>query len=670
MTWLQAAPALAAAAALLLIPGIIVTAPVRVGVTARVASSGLISVFCIGAAGAASGILSVPFAAWQPFAVAAACGGAVWVVARRRIGIRPAGDIDRIRAVVLTWMVSGLVIALVAFAAVPSPDRLSQTYDNVFHMSAIASIMDGASASSFTLRTLIETEQAVAFYPAAWHALVAAIAQWTTVPAAVAVNAGWIAAAAVLWVPGAAWVAQVVISSVPARTAVLTAMPLATGFAAMPYGLLTWGTLYPTYLATCILPASVGTAIIAGRTLRATSGMRRWRAMVLSSGAIVATVCALVFAQPRVLASAVFLVAPLAASRAARDLAASWREGGVVRRRMLRSSLTGALALFVAAGAAFFSVAGLLDFWGRPLEERLGGPQAAATQGVAEGVLQVLVLAFPTGVPGIVTVPSVLLAAAVLVGLAVAARTTGMRWVVVSYVAFGVLYALAAGADDIFAKLMTGLWYKDRFRLASVLPVLGVALATLGVWKICRRALRQRSRLDRRATSVAWAIAASSAVVLSIGGVTASVAHVFRLEQRASTGEVVSSSQIAFGEVIRQTVPEAQRVLGDPWDGSAWSGLLGGREPVFSHVNGQWDPARLTLAGDLDAIDSDPAVCSALEELRVRFILYNPHELGGGDPTGNRFAAIHRAVERGLFDEVASDGESRLYAVSACGELR
>ena len=115
--------------------------------------------------------------------------------------------------------------------------------------------------------------------------------------------------------------------------------------------------------------------------------------------------------------------------------------------------------------------------------------------------------------------------------------------------------------------------------------------------------------------------------------------------------------------------PSAEDGIASIWDGSAWTQLFGDREPVFPHVNGQWDAARLSLAYDLDAVGVNPAVCAALDELRVRFVLYNPHEFGGGDPAGNHFLAVHRAVEAGLFTEVSSDGDSTLYRIDQCGPM-
>lgn len=673
MTWWTAIPALVAAAATILAPGAIVLASLRLGLVGRAAAAGVAGIALLGLAGVLYGSAGIAFAAWQPLSIALVAGAVVWMLHRRRTRARVPAERSQWRWVLLAWMGAAVIIGVVAFAGVPSPERISQTYDNVFHMSAIAAILDGGDASSLTLRTLIETDRAVGFYPAAWHSLVVSVVQLSGATPAVAANAAWLAVAVTVWVPGAAWLAQVILRDVEPGRVALLALPLATAFGAMPYGLLSWGSLYPTFLATALLPAAVAIPVLAGRTLLQTQGLRRWRAAALGAAAILGTIAALAFAQPRILASWVLLLAPFAIAAVFTFTRVAIRAGGAARRRALWSLAAGGGALALAAAAGFVYLVAVLGLFDRPFEDRLGGPQAAASQTVATGVWQAIGQAWPTGVADAVAWPAALLAVVVLIGIGAAFRTRGMRWVVVSYAAVVVLFALAAGSDDVVAKLATALWYKDRYRLSSVVPVLGVTLATLGVLVIGEWTRRRSRRVSAAKTAVPLAlallVASTSAGVLLVTGTTSSIGAVFRLPEFRAVSEVVSHAQIEFMGTLAGVVPADQRILGDPWDGSAWTQLLGSREPVFPHVNGQWDAARLTLAYQLDAIAADPAVCAALDDLRVRYVLYNPHAFGGGDPAGNHFPAPHRAVEAGLFTAVSTDGESTLYRIDQCGPL-
>jgi hypothetical protein len=289
---------------------------------------------------------------------------------------------------------------------------------------------------------------------------------------------------------------------------------------------------------------------------------------------------------------------------------------------------------------------------------------------VLAGFGQVLAQSWPLGLDGVVTFPAVLLALAVIGGIAVAVRTRGLRWIVVSYAALAVLFALAAGSDDVLTKLATALWYKDRYRISSALPIIAIPLATLGILTAARWASRSRRAFVAVAAALSAAVAGTAVAGLAWATVP-TFAYVFRLPDRAASSEVISRAQIDFmADVVADVVPRDQRLLGDPWDGSALSELYAGREPVFPHVNGQWDPQRGILAWHLGDIGQDPAVCGALDALRVRYVLYHPHEFGGGDPAGNHFLGVHAAVQQGLFTAVATDSDSTLYRIDQCGPLR
>ncbi|MDR6199073.1 hypothetical protein QE374_000982 [Microbacterium sp. SORGH_AS428] len=671
MSWLSAVPVIAAAALVILVPGLIASAPLRLGLVGRAAVAASAGVASIAGAGIVFSLLGVPFAAWQPLVIGIVLALCAAVYRRRTPRATPAREGVPRWSLVLAWLCAAAVIAVVAFALVPSPERISQTYDNVFHLSATARILADGDASSLTLRTLIETDKTFAFYPAAWHALVAATVQVSGAGIPIAANAAWIAVAAVVWLPGVAWLAQVLVSGFASGRVALVALPLGAAFAAMPYGLLTWGTLYPSYLATALLPVAIAAPLAAlvprGRTRLNATYLALWPA----AGITVVAVAAVGFSQPRVLVTWAVILAPFAISRAAAAYVRARRAGGPSRRVAGRWASAVAVTTVLGAIAGFAYLVLRLDLFGRPLEDRLGGPQAMATQSVLDGLVQVALQSWPTGVGGQIVFPAVLLAAAVALGLVLASRRRGMRWAVAAYALLAVLFALAAGADDVFAKLATALWYKDRYRLSSALPVLGVAFATLAIlWTSRRLARRSTARRLPIAVALVTAVVATSAIAMAWGGVSRSVAAIFRLPDAHARTAVVSQAQIDFMRTaVAQTVPADQRLLGDPWDGSALSQLYAGREPVFPHVNGQWDPERLVLAWQLERIDDDPAVCQALDALRVRYVLYHPHEFGGGDPSGNHFAAVHRAVEEGLFEPVATDGDSVLYRIGQCGPL-
>ena len=666
--WVSAAPAILVALALLLGPGWAVLAPLRMGLVARAALAGPISVVAIGLSGILFGQFGIAFALWQPVVMTVVAAGVVWLV-RSRI-VAPPRDVAPVWPSIIAWVVWAAVIGVVAFAAVPGPGLVSQTYDNVFHLSAIASILEHGDASSLTLRTLIEPGRTFAFYPSGWHSLVVLVVQLSGAPIPVAVNAAWLAASAALWLPGIAWLTQVCLPRTAPRAAALVALSLGAAFGAMPYALLTWGTLYPTFLATALLPAAVAVPVLAWRGWSASRPAIRRRLVASAAVGIAVTTAAVTFGQPRVLATWVLILAIPVIAGIVLASRRGWRAGDRTRRRVRLLLIGGAIAAIVVGAAASWYLVTQLGLFERPLDDRLGGPQADAIQLIWLGALQVLGQSWLTGLGTAATWPSLLLAAAVLVGAVVAVRRPHLRWIVASYVLIAVLFILAAGTDDVLTKLATALWYKDKYRLSSAIPILGVPLATLGILAAAAWARRRGARHpDHLAGIVAWIVAATSAVTLALTGISGSVATVFHLPETSAQAAVVSRTQMAFFSALGETVPADQLVLGDPWDGSAWTLVFGDREAVFPHVNGQWDADRQTLAWKLADIGTDPEVCAALNRLRVRYVTYAPHQFGGGDPSGNHFPGPHAAVDAGLFTLVETDGDARLYRIDQCGAL-
>lgn len=662
--WFDLVLPLLSAGFLLLVPGLLATAALRVGLVARIAFAGVAGIVCVAGAGVLAGLAGLRFAVWQPLLPALVIlGVCVALGHRRREDLLPRERVGWwwLAAV---WGVSVLILALIAFAQVSGPDRISQTYDNVFHLSAIAHILQTGDGSSLTLRTMIETGRSFSYYPAAWHDLVALTVQLSGARIPVAVNASWLAVCAVVWVPGAAWLAQLVARTFEAGRVALVAMPLAACSGAMPFALLGWGSLYPTFIATAALPVALGIPLAAWIHRRDRPHPTAVAGVVLAfSGAC----AAVALGQPRVLATLAVLVLPFVTGIAVASFRRAWRAGGRRRRRAGAAlAITVGLLLLALAGGFLYLVLrlGLFD---RPLEGRLGGGQARATQSIIDGLVQVLTQAWLTGV-GTATAPALLIAAVTVIGGISLARTRGSRWIVVAFLMLAVLFALAAGSDAVVVKLLTAIWYKDRYRLSSALPVLGVAIATVGILVLARfvsrRAVRWRARLTALLT-----VAAVASTIPALGAMSAASGFVFRLPSVHAGSAVVSSTEAAFFARAAAVVPAGERVLGDPWDGSALSPVFGGREAVFPHVNGQWDDERLILAYRLETIGTDTAVCRALDALRVRYVLYDPHEFGGGDPSGNHFPAVHRAVERRLFEPVLRSGDTVLYRIDQCGPL-
>jgi hypothetical protein len=574
--------------------------------------------------------------------------------------------------VVLAIAISGFGIAAGVIAAIGNAEAISQTYDAIFHLNAASFVLQEGDASSFHLYRLNNPGDDVEFYPAAWHTFVAMIAEATGAGIPTAMNAAWVAVSAVIWVPGAVVLTDSLAGRGPHRRLLLSAAAiLASAFAAFPLLLLEWGTLYPTGLAYAQLPLGLALLVLAllsprGRKpLRTPDAVRLRPWLLLGIWAVAAA-----FAHPRSLPTFAVLVVPLGVYLLIRWARREWVDG---RKRKVAVVLSGLLAgaTLALVGAVivvfrFYSVAE------RPISDRLNGGPAVARQSIFESLLQGFTHSVVINPPERALAPAVLLAALTLGGLWLAARRPQYRWVVVAYVALIVLYALAAGSNADVAKLLTGAWYKDKYRLMSALPILAVPLAAAGLVGLVAAI---RSRLARRHEP--WARTSAIAVALLIAVAGSSWFGASQSEMRAAIAgnfavpeipdqEILSAADRRLLLQLPEHVPEGERVAGNPWDGSSLAWAIGEREPLFPHLTGRWDHDRRVVAKRLDQVTTDPEVCRSLDRLDAHYLMHSEDLLWDGDPQAEYFEAMTDAAGTPGFEEVARSGTSVLYRITAC----
>lgn len=657
MTWTSAVPALGAAAIVLLGPGAVVVAVAGVRGVLGAALAPVLSVAVVAGSAVVASLVGMPFG---PVAVVAATlvAAGVMGLARQRgrrwgaaepariaghdaqhAGHHKPDDVARERrtlaAGVLGAAVGGVALAVGVARGMGPPDRWPQTFDAVFHLSAVDHVMRSGDGSALTLGTLVAPDRAHGFYPAAWHDLVALVASTSGLPVPVAANAVALTAVVVAWPLGCAALTRVAVG--PRPVVVAAAGVLAAGVTASPVLLTAYGTLWPNALATALLPATLALAAdLAGlgpqRSTTTTTGS------VLLGGSVVG----LALAHPNAVVSLLVLGAPAL-------LVGTWRRG--VRWRVGSSAVGVAVGWLVLLSPAFDAQRG--TSW--PARERL-----------AQAVGEWLGLA-PQRVP----VPLVI-AVLTLLGCVVAWRRPALRWLLAVHVTAGALFVLVAGSDGRVSRIVSGAWWDDPFRLAALAGVAGVPLAAVGLATVARHL----AALVRRPVGVvAWPGGAARASAVTVGLLGALVVVTGGLHVR-DTARVVhwwygpdamlGPAERGLLARVADLVPPGERVVGSPWDGAALTGPLGGREAVFPHLVGAWGEDRDLLATSLAAAGDRPDVCAALDRLHVTHVLVGPATFWADDPRRERYTGLQVAGREG-FVEVARAGDASLWHVAACG---
>jgi len=651
MSWAQFLLPLAVAAAVLFVPGLLVAAAAGARRLLLWAIAPAISVAMLSVIAIVYGRAGIR---WSPLAVAggviavAVVVGVARLLARRRFPLRA----EQRTGTTSWWTIGGLAIAAAIVGTqlvigIQAPDRISQTFDAFFHLNGIRYILETGSASSFDLQGLVLPAGQHAFYPAGWHAAASLVAA-AGVDIPVAVNAVSFVIAALVWPAGVLYLVR---SLMPARRgAALVAGVLAAAFPAFPLLMLTFGVLYPYCLALAMLPAALGLGFTLGQA-------PAWRgnALVLRSALLALALLGIAFAQSSVAFAWAALVLPLALWRAvpfARRLSGA--------RRAL--AWAGLVVVVLAFGAAWI-------WFGR-----IG----ATTPWVAyTNLLGALGEALFHGFK--FTFPSIVATVLALIGVIDLIRRREKLWFVVSWAVTIVLFTVAAGGPSWRLRAwFAGLFYRDPPRLSALLVMIAVPMAVFGamaLWRLVRRTLDSRSAAPRRAAVVlaAAALAVLTAATQLSPAMWSQLALTERAYTNAEDAPILSQSERTLIERMPEHVPADAVVAGNPWTGAPFAYALTGIHMLNPHFNSYVSPQAPLINEHLNEALDDPAVCEAVREAGVSYVLDFGGYFKDAGETGleidgtTPFRGLRDLAEAGVAEEVDREGDSVLYRITACG---
>ncbi|GAB3914266.1 hypothetical protein GCM10029964_125290 [Kibdelosporangium lantanae] len=608
MTWLQAMPTVLAAIALLMVPGLVLTylLGLRGIAAAGVAPALSISVFAVVAviAGAAGVRWSVGLATLA-LAVLAAIAGALLLVRRWR-DVHVPGDERGVQL----WALGGIVVAMLLGAwvfhrAIGSADDMNQTWDSVYHYSALAWIRDSGNASSLHLSGVGVPDVASGFYPAAWHDGTSLLFMLTGASIPLAANVFSAAVTLLVWPLGCVLLVRQVVG--PNRLAVGAAGVLSIAFSAFPWGLIGFGVLWPNLAGLAMVPASLALVIsICGVAQQDAVG--RARAWTLLPVLVIGVALAHPNAVFGLLLISVFPVAIAYGRWVMRQHRAGRTWFAVITTVVLLAVLYA--IRYVVNTSSLMS--GVINFdW-------------PAFETPAGGVGEVLSNA-PNGKSA-----AWLASLLVIIGAVSCFRQRKRRWLVVGHVVFGILYIAAAALEGIWSLRLTGYWYNDSYRLAAMIPITGVPLAVLGVQATATAA---RNRLvqwsperTKRLTLSAVGAVVVALLVVATGGMylkdhTVVTATTYPWPGERANQAYVDRQKSAFFKKIAAEVPADAVIAGDPYAGTAAIWALSGRRVLFAMPGWPLTKDYEYLAGHLNQAATDPRVCDLVNRYHVTYLV-------------------------------------------------
>ncbi|MBM7830025.1 hypothetical protein JOE59_000730 [Agromyces cerinus] len=655
MTWFDALPALTVATLLLFGLG----APFAAAIGARgvgflgLAAGG--SVAIVAASSIAAPVVGLGWNLGVP--VGAAIITAVIGLALRRFTVRRgrrSGEWGRS----LLGGLSGIVVGAVLIGrnvvlGIGAPDHPSQTYDGVFHLNAVRWILNQDDASPLHL-VMTTPGSSSGFYPTVWHAFTTLIVQLTGSEIVVAANAMAVVMACILWPVAAVFLVRAIFGAAPLTLAIGGA--LSAAFAAFPATLLWFGVLYPNILAIALLPIALGAVVLALRATHRTGDASSpadagdltrfgwWAAALLSIGGMS-------LAHPNALFSLFVLSAPLVVERTIRFV----RSARSTRARA--AAITGAVAVFAIE----------LVLW-----TRFG---TTDNGWIPNRTFVVAILEALTNGPINITI-GVVVTLLVMVGVAgVFLRRTPI-WLVIAYGLSVLFFAVANGAPvGPLRTAITGLWYNDAFRLAAVLPVTAVALATIGLVMLIEwtaRGIRALVPADSSPALLRTAVSGAIALVLIVavvgtqfGGVQRTRGHLADAYRFEAGSPVLSPDEAAVFAEVAELTPEDAVIAGNPWNGSSLVYAYADRAALFPHLGGRYPEGYWDIAEGLG--DGTAAACSAAAEFGVDYVLdFGDRFVFQVDARTELYPGLTDLQDATALTLLASRGDAKLYEVTGC----
>ena len=656
MSWLSFVPAVLTAAAWLVLPGLAVCY-----------AMGLRGVVCWGLAPTMSvaaiavsaillpkvGISWSPVTAALPILVLVAAVAVVAFLLRNRFSVMRKPETRAVAVCGLLGLAVAAVIGtIVAVRGFGHPDGIQQTYDAVFHYNAVASILDLHNGAPST----VAKNMAVGFYPVGFHDVVSLVAMTSGVGVPAAMNATVLTMGALVWPLGCLVLARQLFGCRPIAMAVTGVVSVA--FTSFPWGLFTFGVLWPNALGLMVVPAGLG-AVCALVGIAKDDAIGRVRAVPV----LLAVGAASMLAQPNTAFSlGVLALVPVTASL----LRWAWR-----RRRDRRKALVavGVIVLFVVVLYGGWKFVNSLQMVKNV--KAFNWPAFQSWKSAAVDVLTFGTNSFPN---------QYILGALVAVGAVIALVTKGWRWVPFAHAVTGFLFILDASQDTPLSAKLTGFWYNDSYRIGAMLPITGVALASLAVVRIgdwlfgvvgSWSSGRQLGAFGSAAKSPATFPALLAVVLLAVTGGMYARAHSTAIHgpyverDASSNSSILDVQELPFFDEVARIVPQGVVIANDPWDGSPMLYALHDRKVLYPHMGVSLSGDRKYLAQHLNQLSTDPAVCPLVHKLNVGYLVVAHDRFWLTDNRQKWYSGVWDPVQPG-FTKLIDHNGLRLYRVTGC----
>lgn len=553
------------------------------------------------------------------------------------------------------WMVLGVLIGVCTTAwhlvtVIGSPSNLSQTTDNIFHLSALRWILDNSNGSALA-NTMGSATNEASFYPLAWHDIATLALQLThSSDILAAATSMTVVIPSIAWVFGCFYLIRTI--GIKSPVALISAGFLVSAFPTFPYIPSFWGVLYPNVLGLSLVPALLALS-------HELLSIKRHRLPGLTGIPLLGLASAgMVLAHPNSLAIYLALLIPLSIwwmitifknSHSARP----------IYSRVLSATLVTTLLVVVVLVWTFIRPPDSAAIW---------PPNIHLT-----GALWQAITLTPT-VGHIAVLPVAVL---VLVGMISTFIHRHKLWLTAGHLLLVFLWVVVAASPvGQFRTAIVGIWYNDWIRLAAALPITAFPLSVIGTEALVLWISHLIFRQYDASNKITWNILGV------ISGVWIIMLFLFTQYNPILTNTLVDGSnkymvnvesnlidddELALIKLLPKIVPADERVATLPYNGGSLAYAITGVHTTTTLIFYTPSAEINTINTALNMASSSPEVCEALDELDVTYALdFGPAEVDGTNY--GRFSSGFTNLETAPgFTRVSSHGHAALYRIDACG---
>ena len=652
-------------------PGLVVTSALRPDKWRALTFAPLASAGVIGIAAISGPFIGVRWG-WPLYlgatAIIAALAYLIGYLTRQRTGSRSPQSPQTTRKIPANpaiWpAIAGMSISLpftvgAFISGIGRPEYPTQTWDGMFHLSAIRWILQTGNGSALNLSAVATSldqgrSSSGGFYPAGFHDLVALTMVGDT-NIIVATNAAVIVISCVLWPLTVAQLSSIFLPKVPALP-IFTAL-LAATFSSFPERPASYGVLWPTVYAYALIPLIViALADWFGRTNQKPMALRT--SFIGLLGAI-----GIAIIHPTGIFVSLLAIITLSIDLLIRLIARTLK----LSRGQLAAFVAGVVGL---AGVLYLAMSHpawqTVTNWAR---EPIGSFKRESFGVIFESQLSWMGYgdAYIDWALGILTI----------IGGIVALTMPHMRWLVFTY-GIGSYLFVASAVVNIPGYALVGPWYSDPVRLGAIVPLFGAPIAGIGTWFIFNTIVNMVGQIGQKVPArIGLVVVMVAGLIVGTNNLGyysgSSQLHLnYEFENESDLNPLANPEELRFIQTLPKYVREGEVIVGDPRTGLPLVYALTGRDVLYRHIEGQWSNDALSIGLHFElSTQADPEICPLLKRNHIRYfytdsIIYWPE-----NPIGAKYAGLEVARDHaGAFKLVAEGGGAALYEITTCDNVQ